>query len=90
MGSNASGQIEITAENTKGVVMVAQGHIEKGIAKYQGVIDAQLTSLIKSAGLQYTPYQFNDGRILLVMPNDLGGLLYDSREAMFAAQSLTS
>ena len=77
-------------KNSKGVVTVAQGHIEKGIAKYQGVIDAQLTSLIKSAGLQYTPYLFNDGRILLVLPNNLGGFLYDDREAMFAALSLTS
>ena len=76
-------------KNTKGVVTVAQGHIEKGIAKYQGVIDAQLTSLIKSAGLQYTPYRFNDGRILLVMPNNLGGFLYDDRVAMFEALSLT-
>ena len=77
-------------KNTKGVVLVARGHIEKGIAKYGGVIDTQLTSLIKSAGLQYTPYQFNDGRILLVLPNSLGGFLYDDRETMFAALSLTS
>jgi hypothetical protein len=76
--------------NKKGVVTVAQGHIEKGISKYNGIIDAQLTSLIKSAGLQYTPYLFNDGRILLVMPNNLGGFLYDSREAMFEALSLSS
>ena len=77
-------------KNTKGVVTVAQGHIDKGIAKYGGVIDAQLTSLIKSAGLQYMPYLFNDGRILLVMPNNLGGFLYDDREAMLEALSLTS
>ena len=77
-------------ENTKGVVSVAPGHIEKGIAKYGGVIDTQLTSLIKAAGLQYTPYIFNDGRVLLVLPNSLGAFLYDNKDTMFVALSLTS
>ena len=74
--------------NKRGVISVTQSHIEKGIAKYGGIIDAQLTSLIKSAGLQYTPYMFNDGRILLVLPNNLGGFLYDDREVMFEALRL--
>jgi hypothetical protein len=66
----------------KGIISVAESHIEKGIAKYHGVIDAQLTSPIKSAGSQYTPYLFKDGRILLVLPGGLGGFLYDDREAV--------
>lgn len=77
-------------KNNKGVVPVAPGHVEKGITKYGGVIDAHLTSLIKSAGLQYTPYLFNDGRILLVLPNNLGAFLYADKDTLFEALSLTS
>ena len=76
-------------EKSKSVVSVAPAHIDKGVAKYGGVIDAQLTSLLKAAGLQFTPYIFNDGRILLVMPNNLGGFLYSDREAMFETLNLT-
>lgn len=68
---------------------MAPAHIEKGIAKYGGVVDAQLNSLIKAAGLQYTPYLFNDGRVLLVLPNSLGAFLYDDRDTMFEALNLT-
>ena len=77
-------------KNKKGVVSVSPDHIEKGITKYGGVIDAHLTSLIKSAGLQYIPYQFNDGRILLVLPNNLAAFLYDDKETLYASLSLTS
>ena len=76
-------------KNTRGVISIAPNHIEKGIAKYGGILDGQLASLIKSAGLQYTPYIFGDGRILLVLPNNLGGFLYSDKEAMFEALSLT-
>ena len=77
-------------KNNKGVVSVSPDHIEKGITKYGGTVDAHLTSLIKSAGLQYTPYQFNDGRILLVLPNNLAAFLYDDKDTLFDALSLTS
>jgi hypothetical protein len=68
---------------TEKVVRVAPNHIDAGIKKYSGIIDAHLVSLLKSAGLNYTPYQFADGRILLVLPNNLGGLLYASREVAY-------
>ena len=74
----------------KEVVSIAQSHIERGIAKYNGILDGQLVSLIKAAGLQYTPYIFSDGRILLVLPNNLGGFLYDDRGTLFESLSLTS
>ncbi len=75
-------------KNNKGVVSVSPEHIEKGIAKYGGTIEVHLTSIIKAAGLQYTPYQFNDGRILLVLPNNVAAFLYDDKEVLFDALSL--
>lgn len=77
-------------KNSKGVVSVSPDHIEKGITRYGGVIDTHLTSLIKSAGLQYTPYVFKDGRILLVLPNNIAAFLYDDKDTLFDALSLTS
>ena len=77
-------------KDKKGVVSISPDHIEKGIAKYGGTVDAHLTSLIKSAGLQYKPYLFNDGRILLVLPNNLGAFLYADKDVLFDALSLTS
>jgi hypothetical protein len=74
--------------NKKGVVSVAPKHIKAGIIKYGGVVEAHLSSLMKGANLQYTPYLFNDGRILLVLPNNLGGFLYDDKETMFKSLSL--
>lgn len=76
-------------KNKRGVVTVASKHIEAGIVKYKGEIDGHLTSLIKSAGLQYTPYLFKDGRILLVLPNNLGAFLYNDKDTMFEALHLT-
>lgn len=75
-------------KNTKSIVTVAHTHIEKGITKYGGVIDSHLASLIKAAGLHYTPYIFNDGRILLVMPNNVAAFLYKDKETLFDALSL--
>jgi hypothetical protein len=74
--------------NKKGVVPIAPKHIEAGIAKYGGVIDSHLTSLMKGANLQYIPYLFNDGRILLVMHGNLAAFLYDDKDTLFEAFSL--
>ena len=45
--------------------LIAPHHIEPGIKKYQGVVDHHLQQLINNAKLEYTPYVFNDGRILI-------------------------
>jgi hypothetical protein len=67
----------------KKIVTVASNHIEAGIKKYGGQVDAHLASLIKSAGLTYTPYLFTDGRILLVLPNNISAILYPDNETFF-------
>lgn len=72
----------------KEIVSVASKHIESGIKKYKGESDAHLNALLRNAGLNYTSYVFNDGRILLVMPNNLGAFLYADEEALFAAIDL--
>ena len=73
----------------KNIISIASEHIERGIKKYDGKIDAQLEKLIQAAGLTYTPYLFNDGRILLVLPNSGGAFLYASKEVLYNALSLT-
>ena len=72
----------------KGIVTVAAKHIEAGIAKYKGEPDTRLNSLIKSAGFNYTSYVFNDGRILLVLPDNVGAFLYADKETVFKTLDL--
>ena len=70
------------------IVHVAQQHIKPGIQKYQGEIDQHLQAIIKRAGLDYTPYTFSDGRILLVLPYNSAALLYPDKETLFEALDL--
>jgi hypothetical protein len=72
----------------KGIVSVAAKHIEAGIVKYKGEPDIRLNSLISSAGFNYTSYVFNDGRILLVLPDNVGAFLYADQETVFKALDL--
>lgn len=58
-------------------------HVERGIQKYQGVKDVELNRFIGNAGLRYEAYTFNDGRVLLVLPNALGGMLYNSKQDVY-------
>lgn len=58
-------------------------HIQRGIAKYQGTKDDELNRFIANVGLGYVAYAFNDGRILLVLPSEMGALLYNSREDVY-------
>ena len=67
----------------KKIVSVSSNHIEAGIKKYGGEVDLQLASLIKSAGMTYTPYLFTDGRILLVLPNNISAFLYPDKDSLF-------
>ena len=73
----------------KEITSVAPKYIEPGIKKYQGEIDSQLHTVTKSAGLDFTPYVFNDGRILLVLPNNTAAFLYLDKEVLYATLSLT-
>ena len=65
----------MTASENK-IIAVNSEHIEKGIEKYGGVVDEHLQKLIGQAGLQYTPYRFKDGRVLLVLPGNISAFLY--------------
>lgn len=73
---------------SKKVIPIAAKHIELGIKKYQGQIDARLNNLLRNAGCSYTPYIFNDGRILLVLPNSVGALLYPNETSVYEALAL--
>lgn len=73
----------------KDVIKVSADHLEAGIKKYKGELDAHLANIIKCAGLQYTPYTFNDGRILLVLPNNLGGFLYRDEDTLYKILNLS-
>ena len=75
--------------NKKGVVSIASNHIEAGIKKYKGESNARLNALIKNAGLNYVSYVFNDGRILLVLPDNTGALLYADNDTLFEILDLT-
>lgn len=76
--------------NIKEVIKVSAEHIDAGIKKYNGVLDAHLANVIKCAGLNYTPYAFSDGRILLVLPNNIGGFLYKDEGTLYATLNLST
>ena len=76
-------------KDSKGVISIAANHIELGIKKYHGEIDTSLHNIMKSAGLAYTPYLFNDGRVLLVLPNNTAAFLYTSKDVLYETLSLT-
>ena len=62
---------------------VHQRHIKKGLEKYEGKLDEALHRVLQSSDWNYTPYLFKDGRILLVYENELYGLLYENKAALF-------
>ena len=74
--------------NDKKVVSVAANHVEPGIKKYGGKVDTELNRICQATGLNYTVYVFADERVLLVLPNNLGGLLYADKETMLDSLSL--
>jgi hypothetical protein len=76
-------------KDQKTVISIAADLIERGIKKYRGEIDPNLQSIIKSAGFGFTPYIFNDGRILLVLPNNTAAFLYANKEVLYEMLSLT-
>jgi len=70
------------------IIAVAQKHIEPGIEKYGGKIDAHLQSLINNAGLAYSAYILRDGRVMLVMPHNISALLYPDKETLLEVLQL--
>ena len=72
----------------KGIVPIAAKHIEAGIKKYNGASDQKLNALIQTAGFNYSSYVFTDGRILLVLPGNIGGILYDDLDTLYKALDL--
>lgn len=74
--------------NTNKVIPIAAKHIEPGIEKYKGQLDNRISVLIKNAGFNYVPYTFKDGRVLLVLPNNVGALLYPNEKAVFDTLAL--
>ncbi len=71
-----------------GIITVTSQYIERGIKKYEGVIDIHLQALIQKAKLSYTPYRFNDGRVLLVLPENSCAFLYPSLDILYASLDL--
>ncbi|MCB0706699.1 MAG: hypothetical protein KDC34_15395 [Saprospiraceae bacterium] len=69
---------------------VHQQHLEKGIEKYKGAIDAPLLELLTRSDWKYTPYRFADQRILLVYEDRLFGILYKNETALHAHLEETS
>ena len=70
------------------VIPVAPNHLEPGIIKYKGEIDAEITKICHAAGLNYTVYMFADNRMLLILPNGMGGFLYPNKETLLKSLSL--
>ena len=75
-------------KENKNVISIASTHIEAGIKKYEGKPDNQLNNIIKNAGLNYTSYVFNDGRVLLVLPDKVGAFLYKNQDTLFKSLNL--
>lgn len=72
----------------KKIIAVRASQIDRGIQVYGGEIDHHLQAVIKGASLEYTPYVFKDGRILLVLPNRISAFLYSDRDELYKSLSL--
>lgn len=70
------------------IVVVAAKHIEPGIKKYNGTLDAHLKALFEREGFQYEPYVFEDGRVLVVIPSSSSALLYPDIETLYKSVDL--
>ena len=73
---------------SQGVVKVKADHIAPGIAKYGGVPDAHINTILTKAGYEYTVYRFKDNRILLVLPGEIAAFLYANEQVLFEKLSL--
>lgn len=71
-----------TVEDKK-VVLVKEKYIDRAIEKYKGEIDQSLEAVLTNGGLTFTPYVFQDNRVLLVSASKTFGLLYPSKNVLF-------
>ena len=65
--------------------IITKEHIAPGISKYGGVIDEHLKFVLQSNDLNFIPYKFNDGRIMLVYESEEFAILYSSLEELYEA-----
>jgi hypothetical protein len=65
------------------IIHVKKEHIPLGIEKYKGKIDEELARHLKNAKLDYIPYVFEDGRVLMVLEILETGFLYPSKKVVF-------
>jgi hypothetical protein len=63
-------------------ILVQGKHIQKGIEKYNGILDERIQKYVDTSPLVYTVYKFEDQRILLVYGEDLYALLYKNEEIL--------
>lgn len=65
------------------IIRVKSDHIQPGIEKYKGKIDAELQRHLINAKLEYIPYLFEDGRVLMVLEIMNTAFLYPSKKVVF-------
>lgn len=65
------------------IITVKQEHIQPGIEKYKGKIDTVLQRHLKNAQLEYVPYVFEDGRVMVVYEAMQMAFLYPSKQSIF-------
>ncbi len=65
------------------IIQVKKEHIQPGIEKYKGEIDPALQRHLKNADLDYMPYVFEDGRVMMVLEVMQVAFLYPSKQAVF-------
>ena len=65
------------------ILKVKQEHIQPGIEKYKGKLDAELQRHLKNAELDYLPYVFEDGRVMMVLEMMEIAFLYPNKQAVF-------
>ncbi len=73
---------------TKEVQLIQGKHITPGIEKYQGKPDNHLQAIIDKHGYDYKVYVFNDGRVLLVLPQNLSAILYANKQVLYSKLEL--
>ncbi|MEZ5007945.1 MAG: hypothetical protein R2728_12750 [Chitinophagales bacterium] len=65
------------------IIHVKSEHIQPGIEKYKGKVDEDLQRHLKNAKLEYIPYVFEDGRVMMVLEMMNTAFLYPSKKAVF-------
>ncbi len=65
------------------IITVKSDHIQPGIEKYKGKIDTELQRHLTNAKLDYIPYLFEDGRVLMVFEVMNTAFLYPSKKVVF-------